>query len=100
MTENTMLGMSQENMEHLLNIDDEPIDFEANPTVEQIEDMLDEMTVDGEIDSELLAMTLMSNVKKNSRIPTLNELLDKINEGGINSLNDFEKEILDSYSKK
>jgi len=99
MTENAMLGMSRENMEHLLSLDSQPVDFDENPTIQQVEEMLDEMTVDGEIDSELLAITLMSNVKKNSRIPTLNEILDKINESGFDSLNKFEKEILNSYSK-
>jgi hypothetical protein len=99
MTENAMLGMSRENMEHLLSLDNQPVDFEENPTIQQVEEMLDEMTVDGEIDSELMAIKLMANVKKNSRIPTLNELLDKISDFGIESLNKFEKDILNSYSK-
>ena len=91
---------SKENLEYILNIDDEPINFQENPSIEEIEMLLDEITIDGEIDPDALATTLMSNVKKNSRIPTLNELLDKISESGFDSLNEFEKEILQSYSKK
>lgn len=39
------------------------------------------------------------NIKKSSPHISLDSLLDKINEQGINSLNETEKKILESYSK-
>jgi hypothetical protein len=39
-------------------------------------------------------------VKKNLQEPTLDQLLDKINEHGVNLLTPYEKAILDNYSKK
>lgn len=39
------------------------------------------------------------NLKKNSPNISLDSLLDKINEQGINSLNETEKKILENYSK-
>jgi len=38
--------------------------------------------------------------KKNIHIPTLDELLDKINKTGIDSLDKFEKKLLKDYSSK
>jgi hypothetical protein len=99
LTESDMLGMSQENLEHLLSIDGETIDFEQNPTIEEVEQILEDITMDDEIDSELLSMKLMGTVKANCKIPTLNDLLDKINEQGFNSLTNNEKQLLNNYSK-
>jgi hypothetical protein len=43
----------------------------------------------------------LDKVKKNVKKPTLDQLLDKINnsENGIESLSQFEKDTLESYSK-
>ena len=38
-------------------------------------------------------------INQEIKVPTLNQILDKINEKGISSLSGFEKEILDEYSK-
>lgn len=43
--------------------------------------------------------TYRQNLKKNVPKISLDSLLDKINEKGINSLNETEKKILESYSK-
>lgn len=98
LTESDMLGMTQECLEHLLSIDNEPIDFEQNPTIEEVEQFLEDITIDDEIDSELLSMKLMSTVKANCKIPTLNDLLDKINDEGFESLTNNEKQLLNNYS--
>jgi hypothetical protein len=42
---------------------------------------------------------LFGKNKKTEEIPTLNELLDKINVSGMKSLTDEEKELLNKYSK-
>ena len=43
---------------------------------------------------------LLDEFNQEVKTPSLNEILDKINEKGIKSLSNFEKEILDNYSKK
>jgi hypothetical protein len=43
---------------------------------------------------------ILDEFKQEVKRPSLNQILDKINEKGIKSLTAFEKEILDNYSKK
>jgi hypothetical protein len=43
---------------------------------------------------------ILDEFKQEVKPPSLNQILDKINEKGIKSLTEFEKEILDNYSKK
>lgn len=52
-----------------------------------------------EKENEFVAL-LLDEVKKTVKKPTLDQLLDKINKSGIDSLSPFEKEILDSYSNQ
>lgn len=42
---------------------------------------------------------LLDEMEQEIKVPTLNQILDKISENGISSLSPFEKEILDEYSK-
>jgi hypothetical protein len=42
---------------------------------------------------------LLNEVKKNVVTPSLDELLEKVKEGGIGALSPFEKGVLESYSK-
>jgi hypothetical protein len=42
---------------------------------------------------------LLEEMEDEIKVPTLNQILDKINEKGLSSLSGFEKEILDEYSK-
>jgi hypothetical protein len=42
---------------------------------------------------------LLDEINQEIKVPTLNQILDKINEKGISSLTGFEMEILDEYSK-
>ena len=100
LTENDMLGMPKESLEHLLSLDNEPVDFEHNPTIEEVEQILEDITIDNEIDPEILSMKLLSTVKTNCKIPTLNDLLDKMLETGFDSLTSNEKQLLDNYSNK
>ena len=43
---------------------------------------------------------LMKQVKKNLQLPTLDQLLDKVSEHGVESLTPYEKATLDNYSQK
>jgi hypothetical protein len=85
--------MTQEHIDHLLNLGDNMSDVEylANPNIIENDDE-DE-------DSDITALKLMNSVKKNCKLPTLNEILDKISDNGIETLTTLEKEILNSYSK-
>jgi hypothetical protein len=42
---------------------------------------------------------LLEGIKKSRKKPTLDEILEKILSGGVNSLSLYEKEILENYSK-
>jgi hypothetical protein len=54
--------------------------------------------IDDDEDDEFVAL-LLNEVKRNLKPPTLDQLLDKIKNEGIESLTPFEKGILDNYSK-
>ena len=45
-------------------------------------------------------MMLLNEIKKNLNTPSLDQLLDKMVEHGVDSLTPYEKAILDNYSQK
>ena len=51
-----------------------------------------------QVDEKILAL-LLDEIKSNVKKPSLDSILEKINEKGMDSLSQFEKDILDSYSK-
>ena len=53
-----------------------------------------------EEDEDDIVTTLMNQVKKNLQVPTLDQLLDKVADDGVDSLTPYEKGILDNYSQK
>ena len=56
------------------------------------------MNSEDDIDESLVAL-LLNEVKKEVKKPSLDYILDKINSKGYESLSQFEKDSLDSYSK-
>ena len=58
-----------------------------------------DMSYDEE-DEDDIVTTLMNQVKKNLQIPTLDQLLDKVADNGVESLTPYEKATLDNYSQK
>ena len=58
-----------------------------------------DMSYDEE-DEDDIVTTLMNQVKKNLQVPTLDQLLDKVADDGVDSLTPYEKGILDNYSQK
>jgi hypothetical protein len=54
--------------------------------------------LDDEDDDEFVAL-LLNEVKKHIKVPTLDQLLDKIKSEGVDSLTPFEKGTLENYSK-
>jgi len=51
-------------------------------------------------DEDDIVTALMNQVKKNLQIPTLDQLLDKVVDNGVESLTPYEKTTLDNYSQK
>jgi len=47
-----------------------------------------------------IALMLLNEIKKNLNTPSLDQLLDKMVEHGVDSLTPYEKAILDNYSQK
>lgn len=74
--------------EHLLDLDKETLDLKWKPS----------KNFDEELDEEIVAL-LLEGIKKSRKEPTLDEILEKILSGGVNSLSLYEKEILENYSK-
>ena len=74
--------------EHLLDLDKETLDVKWKPS----------KNLDEELDEEIVAL-LLEGIKKSRKKPTLDEILEKILSGGVNSLSLYEKEILENYSK-
>ena len=94
MNDNVSVAMSEEVKAHLLDLenDGDDVDIKIDMTRMDKNEEYSEM-------AENFVEYLLDEMKDEIKIPTLNEILDKINEKGISSLSGFEKEILDEYSK-
>ena len=53
-----------------------------------------------EDDDEDIVTLLLKEVKKGLTVTTLDQLLDKITENGVESLTPYEKGVLENYSQK
>jgi hypothetical protein len=62
-----------------------------------LNEIMDELTTSE--DDEEFAALLLEEVKKRVKKPSLDQLLDKIKETGVDSLTLFEKGVLENYSK-
>ena len=78
--------------EHLLDLENTNDDIHINMTP-NVRSMNEE-----EEDDDFVAL-LLEGLKKNVKKPTLDYILDKILSNGPESLTQFEKDILESYSK-
>jgi hypothetical protein len=94
-TDKVSVFMTEENKKHLFNLDE-------NDTNNGIEMVLTPKNgiqyIDEDEDDEFVAL-LLNEVKKHVKTPTLDQLLDKIKNEGVDSLTPFEKGTLDNYSK-
>jgi|APGre2960657404_1045060.scaffolds.fasta_scaffold04772_2 hypothetical protein len=94
--EKVSVFMSNENKEHLFNLDSDTgvsgqeMVITMNPTQEYFED-------DDEEDE--FTSKIITELKRQLKPPTLDQLLDKINLEGIEVLTQFEKGLLEKYSK-
>jgi hypothetical protein len=68
---------------------------------EEQKQLQDQLFLNSEMDEEEneIEKIIRNNEKKSKNVPTLDDLLDKINQNGISSLTKTEKELLTQYSK-
>ena len=94
--EKVSVFMSNENKEHLFNLDGSTgtSGQEMGITINNNEEYFEDDDEEDEFTSKIIA-----ELKRQLKPPTLDQLLDKINEKGYNVLSNFEKGILENYSK-
>lgn len=100
MNDNVSVVMPEEFKNHLMNLEEGTADKMNSLEMVKIKNNQynsDEM-VDDELNEEILAL-LLGKKKYKARKISLDTVLDKINEKGIESLTTEEKSILESYSK-
>lgn len=94
MNDNVSLCLPQDVKTHFLDLendnDDVLIKIDLNKSFNKWEDE----------DDESFVALLLDEVKRKVKKPSLDQLLDKLNNNGYDSLSQFEKDTLDEYSKK
>jgi hypothetical protein len=94
--DNVSVFMTDDMKQHLFDLENETEDaitFDLVPK-NRMDNYYDE---DNEDD---IVTVLLNEVKKNLQLPTLDQLLDKVVEHGVESLTPYEKVTLDNYSQK
>ena len=94
--EKVSVFMSNENREHLFDLDGSKgtSGQEMIITINKDEEYFEDDDEEDEFTSKIIA-----ELKRQLKPPTLDQLLDKINEKGYDVLSNFEKGILENYSK-
>ena len=91
--------MSNEMKEHLFNLEDETGDM----VIDLVPKNNSQSYFDEDEDEDDISIILMNQLKKNiqeTKVPSLDELLDKVSEHGIKSLTETELKTLNNYSQK
>jgi len=94
--DNVSVFMTDDMKQHLFDLETETegaITFDLVPK-NRMDNYYDE---DNEDD---IVTVLLNEVKKNLQLPTLDQLLDKVVDNGVESLTPYEKATLDNYSQK
>jgi len=94
MTDKVSVSMTEDLKAHLLNLEDVT---EYTESSQDFYSISDEQLIEN---TEEFVNYLLDEFQSEIKTPTLNDILDKITDKGINSLTKFEKEVLDNYSKK
>ena len=87
--------MPKEMKEHLFDLENDNNEISINIDLNQNRKSFDDM----EEEDDFVAL-LLNEVKSKVKAPSLDQILDKIASNGVDSLTQFEKDTLDSYSKK
>lgn len=94
--DNLTLSMPKEIKEHLLDLDNATEEAEMKIDMNRIKKNLDFMEEEDDDDFVALLLGEKNNLFKK---PSLDQILDKVLDKGYDSLTEFEKDILKSYSK-
>ena len=96
LTDRTSVYLPEDMKAHLLDLENnvEGVDIVNIPSL-RMDKPIDDIS---ELAEDFVGF-LLEEMEAEIKVPTLNQILDKINENGLSSLSQFEKEILDEYSK-
>ena len=98
MTDKVSVSMPKDIKEHLFDLENSNGDLDMKLDMNRIKKNLDFME---EEEDDFVALLLnQMNDKSIFKQPSLDQLLDKMLNSGYESLTQFEKDILDNYSKK
>lgn len=102
MTDQVLISVDDNVMNHLFDLENDEVSknfsFDINKTITKEDSDKTVAELVNEI-AKSLVDDLAVTEKKVEVMPTLDELLDKINNNGINSLTKEEKQLLDEYAK-
>jgi tRNA G26 N,N-dimethylase Trm1 len=98
MTDKVSVSMPKDIKEHLFDLENSNGDIDMKLDMNRVKNNLDFMEEE-EDDFVALLLNQMSD-KSMFKKPSLDQILDKMLNGGFESLTQFEKDILDNYSKK
>ncbi len=97
--ETVTVFMTDEMKEHLFNLEEES----GEMVIDLVPNNKSQSIYDEDEDEDDISTILMNQIKnnlKNIQAPSLDELLDKVSEQGIDSLTEFELKTLNNYSQK
>jgi hypothetical protein len=97
-TDNLTVCMPKEIKSHLFDLENVSDEIDMNIDMSQVKNNA-EMFGDEEEEDDFVAL-LLGEKNKLFKRPTLDQILDKINSKGYQSLTPFEQDVLDGYSKK
>ena len=97
-TDNVTVSLPKEIKEHLFDLENQSDDINMNIDMAKVKNNT-EMFGDEEDDEDFVAL-LLGERERLIKKPTLDQILDKINSKGYQSLTQYEKDVLDGYSKK
>jgi len=93
-TDKMSLVMPKDILEHLLDLENDNdtgvIKFKPNSEGEYVDD--------SSVDNDFISL-ILDDIKWKIKKPSLDQILEKIKQGGMKSLNQFEKDTLEEYSK-
>jgi hypothetical protein len=93
-TDNVSVCMPKELKQHLFDLENNNEEVSINIDLNQNRRSFDDL----EEEDDFVAL-LLNEVKSKVKLPSLDQILDKIASKGVDSLTQFEKDTLDSYSK-
>jgi len=97
-SDNVTVSLPSGIKEHLFDLESESNDINMNIDMNKVKNNI-ELFGDEEEDEDFVAL-LLGERERLLKKPSLDQILDKINSKGYESLSQYEKDVLDSYSKK